>query len=290
MMRSLCSRTMWKKFLMRIGTLFGTFLPPFAVKIIAGILSTIAFLLIKGQRKRIEKNLSYITGQVATRRLALETFQNLGITVAHFLQSPALRDKILSYCEFDIAPLISAVKKGKAVILFTAHFGNWELAGIALRKLGLPLAVIAEPLGNGLFETYNYYRSRFGVEVIPYDQPRRILRAIKEKRVIAFLADRSLAGGGIPCPFFSKVRLFPRGPAYFSIRYELPILPGYIILQKNCRKTYYIRVEEEINFHRSGDFENDVVLLTKSIAKRIEDWVRNYPSQWFVFEAEWQEC
>jgi KDO2-lipid IV(A) lauroyltransferase len=285
-----------KRFLMRLATIFGAFSPPWFVKTLAFFFSLIAFLCLRGQRNRVKRNLSYI-GNSNPKRQSFQLFQNLGLCIAHFLQSPSLVDKIIPYCEFNLTPLRKAQKKGKAVLLITAHFGNWELAGLLLKRLGFPLSVIAEPLKDKLFETYNYYRHRFGVEVIPYDQPKKLLSAIKRKRVIVFLADRSLSGKGVEVSFFGKRRIFPKGPAFFSLRYGLPIVPGYILLttpplffrDKKGRYLYRIVAEEEISFLPSGDFENDLVRLTERIAKKIEEWVRREPTQWFVFEAEWRD-
>ncbi len=278
-----------KFLLMRLATLCGTFLPPWAVRLIATTLSFFAFLLLKTQRRHLARNLSYITTRSDTKRLVLKTFQNFGISLAHFLVSPTLRERILTYCEFNISSLIAATKQGRAVILLTAHLGNWELAGLALGKLGLPLAVIAEPLGGGLFKTYNYYRHYFGIEVIPYNQPRKLLEAIARKRIIVFLADRSLSGKGIACPFFGRRRIFPRGPAYFGLKYRLPIIPGYIVLKKSGRRFYWINTGDEIKISSTGDLKKDVEELTHLIARLIENWVREYPTQWFVFDAQWLE-
>ncbi len=286
---------MIKKFLMRLATLFGTFFPPWLVKGLTFFFSLIAFLTLNRQRGRIKKNLYYITGGHSPS-LPLQLFQNFGLCIAHFLQSPTLVNKILPYCEFVLTTLRAAQKKGKAVILLTAHFGNWELGGILLAKIGLPLSVIVEPLPKGLFETYNYYRRHFGVEVIPYNQPKKLLSAIQRKRVIVFLADRSLLGKGVLVPFFGKMRVFPKGPAYFSLKYGLPIIPGYVLLStrplffpgERGKYLYRLITEEEILYHPTGNFEKDVKELTKLIAKRIESWVRKYPTQWFVFEAGWQ--
>lgn len=286
---------MIKKFLMRLATLFGIFFPSWLVKGLAFFFSLIAFLIQNRQRSRIKRNLYYITGK-HSRSLSFQLFQNFGLCIAHFLQSPTLVNKILSHCDFALATLRAAQKKGKAVILLTAHFGNWELGGILLTKIGFPLSVIVEPLPKGLFETYNYYRHYFGVEVIPYNQPKKLLSAIKRKRVIVFLADRSLAGKGVTVSFFGKKRVFPKGPAYFSLKYGLPIIPGYVLLStrplfspgEGGRYFYRLVTEEGILYNPTGNFERDVEELTKLLAKRIENWVRRYPTQWFVFEAEWQ--
>ncbi len=284
---------------MRLATIFGSFSPPWVVKALAFLFSTLAFLLLKNQRRRIEKNLLYITGK-NSKSLSFRLFQNFGLCIAHFLQSPTLVNKILPYCRFDLTTLRRAEKKGKGVILLTAHFGNWELGGILLAKIGLPLSVIVEPIQEKLFATYNYYRSRFGLEVIPYNQPRKLLSAIKSRRIVVFLADRSLSKKGVLVPFFGKMRVFPKGPAYFSLKYGLPIIPGYVLLstsplflsgrkEKKERYFYHLVTEGEITYHPTGNFEQDVEELTKLISQRIEGWIREHPTQWFVFEAEWQD-
>ncbi len=274
---------------MRLATLFGTFLPLWATHLLSFLFSLLAFLLLKKRRHQLANNLSIITGSSPSSGLVFQTFQNFGRSIAHLLQSPTLVEKILPHCEFQCESLKSAQAQGGA-ILVTAHFGNWELGGILLRRVGFPLSVIVEPLQKSLYDTYNSYRRRFGVEAIPSNQPKEMIKALKRKRILVFLADRTLSGQGVEIPFFGKKRVFPKGPAYFSLKYKLPIIPGYVLINllRPNKRIYLLKTEEKINFSPSGDFEKDVITLTEIIAKRIEGWVRNYPTQWFVFDPEWQ--
>ena len=60
--------------------------------------------------------------------------------------------KYLATAGEDSAARMWDTATGQQVLVFTGHFGHWELAGVMQGHLGLPLAVVARPLDNPRLE------------------------------------------------------------------------------------------------------------------------------------------
>src|SRR5262245_25170361 len=57
--------------------------------------------------------------------------------------------------------------RGRAALIVTAHFGNWEMAGFALGRLGFRTFAIARVLDNPYLERYAlWFRQRTGQTII----------------------------------------------------------------------------------------------------------------------------
>ncbi|MEI7834540.1 MAG: hypothetical protein WCJ56_15230, partial [bacterium] len=102
----------------------------------------------KRMRRDIQKNFSVIYPDKPQRELKVlerSVFVNFGKAAAEFLciprMTPADIDKRskLEHLEY----LDAALAKGKGVILFSAHFGNWELLSAKLIQQGYPVDAIA---------------------------------------------------------------------------------------------------------------------------------------------------
>ncbi|MDH5186027.1 MAG: lysophospholipid acyltransferase family protein [candidate division WOR-3 bacterium] len=278
---------------MPIATIFQFLLPRWLAIRLAVVLGNICFILMKQRRERIYDNLGYILGSTAVKNIrhyARKLFVNYAICMTDLLRAPLLtKEKLLAMIRFnDYNNFNQALAKGKGAILCTAHIGNWDLAGVFLSRIGYPLVAAVEPIGQGMTEAFNRYRGTTGMKLVSLNDTHNLVKSLTEKKVLVLLADRDLTGHGIELPVFDAKRSFPKGPAIFALRYNIPILFGYFVLNSKQNKPYFCGIEPEINFPKTDKFKQDVYTLTEIIAKRINRLIQEYPDQWFVFQADWQ--
>ncbi|MGD9015513.1 MAG: lysophospholipid acyltransferase family protein [Candidatus Omnitrophota bacterium] len=182
-----------------------------------------------------------------------------------------------------------ALAKGNGVIALTAHIGNWELAGVTVTLLGYPVWAVALPHRHKSVDNFfNQQRERNGMGVIPLGRAAyHCLKLLRENKIIALAGDRVFNTTGIRVDFFGLPTYLPQGPAAFSLKTGAPIIPGFMI--RNPDDTFKLIFEKPIEFQPCGDKAKDKIELTSKCRSKIEDYIRRYPEQWFMFRKFWIE-
>jgi KDO2-lipid IV(A) lauroyltransferase len=278
---------------MPLGTLVQFMLPRWAIMPLARSLGRLAFLLNHRQRRRIFENLRRTLGEqadaAALRRAAVSTFQNLAMNLADLLRVPVMRRRVTALVEFDDRNLRTVLAMNRGVVLVTPHLGNWDLAGVFLSALGIPISAVVEPVPRGWMKTYNRYRGALAMETIPIPDTGAIGNALERRRLLALVADRDLSGSGILLPAFGAQRSYPRGPATYALRYGCPVVVGYFVFQhRPGRPPYFAEVKPPLNFSPTGNYETDIPAFTRIIAEELNGLISRYPDQWLVFNPGWR--
>jgi KDO2-lipid IV(A) lauroyltransferase len=195
-----------------------------------------------------------------------------------------------------------ALAMGKGVIVLTAHIGNWELGGVAIAQLGYDLWVVAlEHKDKKVNDFFDGQRNSKGIKVVPFNKAvRQSLNLLKENRLLGLVGDRDFTkDGGIVIDFFGKPTSFPKGPAALALKTGAAIVPGFMI--RNPDDSFTLKIEPPIPVSsypkqkNPGDnsftkmSEKDLQELTKRYTIIIEDYIKKYPDQWYVFRKFWVE-
>lgn len=184
--------------------------------------------------------------------------------------------------------LHKALNRGQGVLLFTAHYGLWEIAPAPINSI-IPIKVVARPLDNVYLEKLLLQlRRRLGSEVISkFQASRDILKALRARESVAILIDQNvLAQEAIFVDFFGKPAATTPSLAMFHLRTEAPIVP--VFCSSSSSRVYHVRILPPVEVPRTGDREEDVVRITEACTKIIEDQVRQAPEQWFWFHDRWK--
>lgn len=183
--------------------------------------------------------------------------------------------------------LDEALKNKKGAIILSSHIGNWELAAAIFSSLGYPLHVIA--LDHADKRVNNFFikqRLSKGVGVISIGIAlKKCFKVLKENKFLAILGDRDFSEKGERIKFFGKETLIPKGPAVFSLRTGAPIIPTFMLRQKSNRFKFVF--EKPISRQPTDNEKNDIETLINSYISVIEQYIRKYPDQWYVFRNIW---
>ncbi len=185
-----------------------------------------------------------------------------------------------------------ALEEGKGAIILTGHIGNWEVGGITLGHVGGETHMVYMPDRFAAFEqARGKARDLQKVHALPmgssFDTALRVIRLLGENRIVTMKGDRSLNGEGVVIPLFGKDTVFPKGPFLVSYISRAPILPAFVVLNRDDR--YVPIVEEPIHVEHTGDREHDVRELALRMARVVEDYIRRYPDQWYMFYPFWKQ-
>ncbi len=182
-----------------------------------------------------------------------------------------------------------AHKRGKGVILFSAHIGNWELIPIRLGLAGFPVDLIARPLDNPWLEqAFRRWRESTGNTVLSKRGAlRQAVRSLRQGRVLAILIDQNvIAKPRVFVPFFGRLAATTPTLGTLAIRMEAPIIPVVSIPQPDG--SYRVIFGPEIERPTEGDMEERVRELTCRATRVIEGWIRAEPGTWLWLHNRWK--
>lgn len=228
----------------------------------------------------------------AQRRTALlGMWDNLGRVLGEYphlgefdIGSPAAKGRI------DVigGEHVEAIRgSGKPAIFFSAHYGNWELMGLAAFQYDLPLVQVYRAANNPLTEEIlQNLRKPVGGRHIPkgMQAARELLKALKQNEALAMLVDQKLATG-IPVPFFGRDAMTAPAIAEMALRADCPVVPAHVERLNGAR--FRIIVEPPIHLENTGDRERDVLAAMTLINRKLEDWIRARPDHWFWVHKRW---
>ncbi|MCB5265710.1 MAG: lysophospholipid acyltransferase family protein [Candidatus Cloacimonetes bacterium] len=182
-----------------------------------------------------------------------------------------------------------ALAMGRGAILATAHFGNWEAARILPLK-GIPLSVITKKQRNTLFDDYtNAIRERSGLHVIDMKRGLRdIISDLKDNRMVAILADQNAGSHGLVLDFLSYPASHWKGVAKLSLRYQIPIVPGFVVRTKDDGLRFEF---SPMIYHPDlEDKEENYEKVLSQIIAITERYIHKYPDHWFWVHKRWKHA
>jgi KDO2-lipid IV(A) lauroyltransferase len=230
------------------------------------------------------------TDPAARRRIARESFRHFGRVTADTLKWSRLRSsrraKLLRVEGEE--HIRRALRDGRGGLIFSAHFGNWEVAAEAVAALA-PLSVVARPLDNPLVEAeLARFRKRLGAKIISkFQAAKPVLQALRRNELVAILIDQNvLRSQAIFVNFFGRPAATTPGLASFHLRTRSPLIPVFCL--PGPLASYLVKIGEPLTFNSSGEFDRDVLKITQACTKMIETEIGRNPSFWFWFHNRWK--
>ncbi|MCD6539931.1 MAG: lysophospholipid acyltransferase family protein [Candidatus Omnitrophica bacterium] len=281
-------------FLYRIAKFLAIILPRKISYSLASFLAQLRFYFSPRDRKAVIYNIKRVVGQSSEkdiRQISKKVFINFGKYLVDFFRFSKLDEGFIKkYVKIrNLNYLDEALSQFSGAIALTAHLGNWELGGAIVGKLGYPLYVIALPHQNPKVNRFfDSQRNLCGVEVIPVGLAlRKCFRILKNKKIIALLGDRDFGKDGLSLKFCTRLASIPQGAAVFSIKTKVPVIPAFFI--RNLDDTFSLIFEKPILPFDSQGRLRDKEKLLKEYVRIIEDYVRRYPEQWYMFQPFFKE-
>jgi len=269
-------------------------LPRFITLLIGETIGFLAYLVISKERQKTLTNLNRAYGgQLSYRRkkeIARKCFINFGRSGIEVM-------RIRKYYHTQIKPDIEVIgeenirrmyEKGKGIVAFTAHFGNFELLAAWTAQAGYKSAAIGRELyDKRLDRLLVKNRTAMGIANIRTDDsPRAILRYLRDGYAIGFLIDTdSYRVAGELTPFFGRPAKTPIGPTQLGLISGAAFMPAFCVSLPGG-KYKLIFGEEYIPESRDRSREN-VYRVTCRMTEIIEDMIRQYPEQWIWMHNRW---
>jgi len=260
----------------------------------ANVLAFVFFYIIPIRKKVVFSNLkiAFPENDFSTnKKLAYKIYLSFAITLVEILYFPYLkREELLNTVKCSNPELIvEKFKEGRGVILLSSHYGNWEFLAISVAmQIQLPFSVIVKPLRNPLvYEWMNNARTKFGNEVVPLGiSIRRTYQTLKEKKIVAMVADQRGPKEGVKVDFFGRKVPAYTGPAVLALKTGAPLICGITVREKDDK---YKMVLVEISQDNLPENEEDKILvISQRYTSYLEKVIREHPEQWLWMHKRWK--
>jgi KDO2-lipid IV(A) lauroyltransferase len=276
---------------MVVLSFFGRWLPLRTARSLGRILGRLGWHVVRRPRRDALRNVAVAFPEWTEhqrRDVIRRMFIHFGESFCEYVWLPnldlAMRNRTTVIEGFE--PIRALIEKGRGVVVFTAHCGNWEWLANSVGLLGVPVAVLQrERSEGGMNRLISDTRALAGVRTIDRGTAasgRELIKAIRRGGILAFLIDQNIRGEMARVPFFGRPTPTPVGPAKLAIRTEAIAVPTFIERRGDMQ---YIRFHDPIECHR-GD---DPVALTALITRYIEEQIRRVPEQWVWMHDRWKE-
>ena len=225
------------------------------------------------------------------RVICRDMFAHFGRLLAVLLKFSTMRpEQMLECVEFEGEErVVHAHAQNRGVLLYTGHFGFWEINALVHALTLKPMAVLARPLDNPLLhDLLEQVRTRTGNSVF-YRRGaiRRVLRALEANQAVAFLIDQHMQpADAVYVEFFNRPAATTSALAALALRTGAPVIPVFALPLPGGR---FRMVYEHAVEPPRPDEEHAITEFTQRCTDVLEMYVRRYPELWLWMHRRWRD-
>lgn len=186
--------------------------------------------------------------------------------------------------------LVRLLLSDRPTLIVTAHFGNFEVAGVALGILGFPTYTVARTLDNPFLDRFvNRFRGMTGQYIIPkkggFEQ---IAEVLDRGGTMTFLADQYAGNKGCWVEFFGRPASAHKAIGLLALTNDAPMAIGF------CRRLgrpmrFELAVKAVADPRDAGDEVASVHHLTQWYHTQLENEIRRQPDQYWWLHRRWKD-
>ncbi|HUY34951.1 MAG TPA: lysophospholipid acyltransferase family protein [Pirellulales bacterium] len=265
-------------------------------QMLAAGLATLAGEVLRLRRKVVEDNLRLAFPDLSDedrRRLAWRMWEHLFILIVEIAHAPRKIHETnwRRFVRFkNNREFGRLLLNGRPLIVTSAHFGNFEMAGYILAILGFPTYTVARPLDNPFLDAFlNRFRGHTGQHIIPkkggYE---KIVEVLASGGHMTFLADQYAGSKGCWVEFFGRPASVHKAIALFALNHDAPLMVGYgqRLEKPMC---YELALEASVDPRGGDDAVSSVPRLTQWYTSQFETIIRRAPEQYWWLHRRWKD-
>ncbi len=179
------------------------------------------------------------------------------------------------------------IETKKGCIIALPHAGNWDHAAAYFCSTGIPITAVVERLKpEAIFKKFLAYRQSIGIEAISHREKTIpiLMDRLNQGKLVALVADRDMSRNGIEVNFLGGIAKMPAGPAILAIKSGSPLVTAYIrYLDEGIEITF----DETIQLPISGSEEQQIRIVTQSMADNFAKRIQDSPVDWHMLQRIW---
>ena len=198
-------------------------------------------------------------------------------------------DEIAARCPLVNAELLDdALARGNGVVLISAHYGGWEVAGLAIMSRMRNVHTVARRLDNELLERdLARFRASTGAVVIDRRRAARpLMKALADNGIVVLLPDQAvLPREGILVPFMGRKAWTTPAPARLALRLGSSVVFAFCIPDGTIHR---LEFENRIDVDGLRAEERTDEVLTARINDVISKRIEARPELWLWMHDRWK--
>ena len=224
------------------------------------------------------------------RAIVAGAFANVGRHVLELLRFDAMSvEEMMARVEFEGAEHVERARAaGRGAMLYTGHFGFWELHVMAHAIRFEPIVMVARSLDNPLLEAMiERVRTRVGTRAVPRQGAvRGLLRGLLEHRSVGMMVDQHLHDrSAVTVEFLGRPAATTSAIAALALRTGAPVIPVFTLPVDGHRYRVVYEPPVEMPDPRCADA---VRVLTQRCTDVLESYVRRRPEMWLWMHRRWR--
>jgi Kdo2-lipid IVA lauroyltransferase/acyltransferase len=205
----------------------------------------------------------------------------------------------------EFAEALPLFYAGRSVLMVTAHFGNWEMAGFLMGMFGYRTHAIARVLDNPYLERYALrFRQANGQTIIPKNDAFDLLtETMKACGKVGTLADQDAGPKGAFVEFFGRPASTHKAVALLALQFDAvmvvfgvprvrredyPARPGFDPTSLLAPLFYAVQCADVIDPRDYKSDPNAVKAITARYTAALERLIRAHPEQYFWLHRRWK--
>ena len=182
-----------------------------------------------------------------------------------------------------IAPILKMqLERPGGMILVTGHYGNWEVGGFTLARLGMPVVAIARPLDNPYLDRWlRGIREHAGLKIVDKGGASGPAQEVLAGGGwVCFVADQDAGRRGVFVDFFGRPASTFRTISLLALSYNVPIVVG-AARRLADDFTFEVTASRTIQPSDWAGKDDEVQWITQEFTRELEGVIRQNPGQYF---------
>ncbi|MBN2447448.1 MAG: lysophospholipid acyltransferase family protein [Phycisphaerae bacterium] len=189
----------------------------------------------------------------------------------------------------NLGPALRELLRERGTIMITPHFGNFELLGYTIARLGLPLTAIMRPLDNPPLNEYLMASREAGGVTLLFKKgvSQAASEVVERGGTLCFIADQDAGHKGIFSEFFNRKASWYKSIGLLAMQHNVPIVVGGAARQRRGMH-YRMDVERIIQPAEWQDRDDPLQWITDTFAQGLEAVIRRHPEQYLWMHRRWK--
>ncbi len=259
--------------------------PQWIRNLLSNILYMILYYLVTIRKKQVFKNLNLAFQDKSSAWYLKTAKDSYKFFINNFVQFFAFPKSFLkSTITVNGQNLLNdTLKEGNGIVFVSGHFGAWEILGAWLGYNKYPVSAVAVKQKNrGSNKFFIELRSRFGMKhIYRKSSLDNMYNVLEHGKILALVSDQDARKRGVFVSYFNRKTSTPKGAARFHLENGAPII--FTICYQNKPNDYTIEFHP-LKIASDATIES----ITQSYTSLLEEYVRQYPEQYFWFHRRWK--
>ena len=252
--------------------------------------------VIRIRRQVVEDNLLHSLPHYSAaerQRVARQMWEHLLLMVCEIAHAPRKLHETNWRDYVDVQGLADITRNmtgRRATVIVSGHYGNFELAGYITGLLGYPSHTIARVLDNPYLNRFvNQFRGAHGQFILPKkDSAHAVQDVLESGGILTLLGDQYAGPKGCWIDFLGRPASCHKAVALFSLANNAPML---VVYARRQGKPLHFELALAGGFdpETCADDMRDVKSITEWYTRRLEDFIRAVPEQYWWVHRRWKE-